>query len=488
MIGPRIDNIKEILIRKRLNFIIYLAILVTVALCYPTLKSLGSHWTKWDQALSHALPTLAMLAHFLWRLSFKAETPNNNIKHPTPWLPLLALGCSSLCWFLFQINRIELLSAIFWLALIGFYIAACFSWKSFKQLAPTLALLLFVIPIWPQLTNTLVSLSGFVVSKLISALQIPAFIENNTIQIPSGLIVIADGCSGLRYLVIAVLLAYIIGLLNRSSLKQNTWLILCSIALALFANWVRIFILILIGYHTEMQSNLMHDHELFGWAVFGAFMLPALYFAPMVQHTKPHVIHMEMGSPVIATLLLALGPLLYLLANHTTPPTNPYSLKDFQSQGDIRYVMQEVPIKAINNTSVETKKIDFQDLNVRIDLVKNIPSKEGKLVPYIDTTYDKEIWKRVDSQPVKIMMENYQISRLKHINTQEQFLLLEQFNIGKETTGNYLWAKLLQLKARALNQQYFAMIIFQTHCNTDCQSETSSLIDIATSWEKRRPL
>src|SRR5690606_7715885 len=47
------------------------------------------------------------------------------------------------------------------------------------------------------------------------------------------------------------------------------------------------FILIIVGYQSEMQSSLMSDHEYFGWILFGILCVPLIYFAPVVHKPLP---------------------------------------------------------------------------------------------------------------------------------------------------------------------------------------------------------
>src|SRR5690554_8156294 len=96
-----------------------------------------------------------------------------------------------------------------------------------------------------------------------------ALIEGNSITLPYGRLVIADGCSRLRYFAISILLAAMMSILN--DYRWRGWLcfLAAAMVLGLIANWVRIFILVVIGYQSEMQSELLTDHELMGWVVYG---------------------------------------------------------------------------------------------------------------------------------------------------------------------------------------------------------------------------
>src|SRR5690606_34589281 len=147
--------------------------------------------------------------------------------------------------------------------------------------------------------------------EMVRAIKMPAIIDGNSIYIPFGHILIADGCSGLRYFVIALAIGYIISYLNRYNEKRLLVVLAAAAAIGLLANWIRIFILILVGYQSEMQSSLMGDHEMFGWILFGLLCLPAIYFAPVVKSTAEPIAvassaKVKWAIPLVA---LALGPL-----------------------------------------------------------------------------------------------------------------------------------------------------------------------------------
>src|SRR5690554_7294287 len=138
-------------------------------------------------------------------------------------------------------------------ALLGFYRAL--------RLLPYVILLALSLPIWADFIPALVAIASAVVSNWVRLFGMTALIEGNSITLPYGRLVIADGCSGIRYFAISILLAAMMSILN--DYRWRGWLCLLAAAmmLGLVANWVRIFILVVIGYQSEMQSELLTDHE-----------------------------------------------------------------------------------------------------------------------------------------------------------------------------------------------------------------------------------
>lgn len=78
-------------------------------------------------------------------------------------------------------------------------------------------------------------------------------------------------------------LAVLYGELNLQRLKSRVGLFLAAVLLALVANWIRVFIIIYMGYETNMTSSLIEDHDMFGWWVFAASLVPLFFFARRLE-------------------------------------------------------------------------------------------------------------------------------------------------------------------------------------------------------------
>ena len=52
-----------------------------------------------------------------------------------------------------------------------------------------------------------------------------------------------------------------------------------ALTIAIFANWLRIIIIIVVGTYTEMNHFIVRDHLTFGWIVFAICLLPLIYIA-----------------------------------------------------------------------------------------------------------------------------------------------------------------------------------------------------------------
>lgn len=254
-------------------------VLVGVAVCavlWPTTLSLYARWIRMDEAYSHGflllLAVLVLIAQQPW--------PEQAGGRRWPWL--LAMLPVALLWWVGHLADIILFEQLCLPLLWLFGVGAIWSTTAVRAFAFPILFLYFAIPIWDHLVPLLVDTAVHVVSFLVARTDIPVMMQGNQIEIPSGVITVADGCSGERYLVVGLAFGTLAARLYFSRTSWRALIIVLALVLGLVTNWLRIYLLVLIGYATEMKSSLMHDHELFGFVLF------AIIFAFLVWLIRAH--------------------------------------------------------------------------------------------------------------------------------------------------------------------------------------------------------
>lgn len=137
-----------------------------------------------------------------------------------------------------------------------------------RLLLPALFLYFAILPFNRIFTAPLQSLAIAAVGGAISISGFSAYIDEKFVHIPSGVFEIARGCSGTNYFVSGLTLASFFALMYLRDTRYRLLLVGIAALVVIFANWVRIYSLILIGHFTEMQHRLVEDHNTYGWVVF----------------------------------------------------------------------------------------------------------------------------------------------------------------------------------------------------------------------------
>lgn len=229
--------------------------------------------TIWENGFDDGTYSHAYLIPFITFFLYYKLTLTDQLIYRTKltiW-PLILLFISATIFFLMATAQISL---GYWAGMMAVTLASIllvyrFNWSI---VFPAL-FLVFLIPGWGLFTPLLQKLSVSSVTLLMSFSGIPTFVDGNFVTIPAGVFEIADGCSGLRYLIVSLAISSLFVFLYIKSVKKAVMFFSIAILGALLTNWIRITALILIGEYTNMQSDLMTDHNSFGWYLYVPFMI-----------------------------------------------------------------------------------------------------------------------------------------------------------------------------------------------------------------------
>ena len=460
----------------------YLPFLVSVlwlGFFAQTFLDLWQRWVQWDQSLAHGIPVIGVFFFLLWKTgAWRKEY----LISPTAerWLSGTALLGASLLWFLALAVNIQIIEQLLLLPLLVGAYALIYGWGAVWRHRFLLLFPIFAIPVWGSLNGILLEATSIVVGQLVRWAQMPAIIQGNSIYIPYGHILIADGCSGLRYFVIALTLGYLIAYLN--GYREGKILLTLAVAatLGLITNWIRIFVLIVIGYKTQMESSLMADHEFFGLLLFAAICLPAFVPWPL---KKKFYRNRGKGLPTTtnaaqltaAFMLMATGPIFSLWLHWQLPLRVEAEAENTHQP---QTLLPEMPL-AVLVPDGATTSIERLSNGVfwRCDAYHRNGLDE-KLVPYLPRLYNYEKWLLQKDTPITVHKHllRYQVFQTK--GGPHRVAQIQWFNVGGHITNSATKAKLLQIPATLRRQNQFEIVTLQARCRIDgCGAARSSLID-----------
>jgi len=249
-------------------FLILLLVFVFIlALNMPILVTLWRHGFD-DGTYSHAFLIPFITFYLYYQLSITGKLQFRE-KASLPFT-LLLIGCG----YLLFITTNAQISLGYWFSFLLVCLASLpmiytFNWQI---LFPT-AVLIFIFPFWGILTPILQNMSVTAVTFIMGFTGVPTYVQAQFVTIPAGIFEIADGCSGLRYLIVSLAISSLFIFLYIKDAKRALMFFIVAILGALLTNWIRITALILIGQYTNMQSSLMDDHNTFGWYLYIPFMI-----------------------------------------------------------------------------------------------------------------------------------------------------------------------------------------------------------------------
>lgn len=266
--------------RQRLNLLAPLTVLLALVLSTGSTWLLTiDRWTKLDESYSHGFLLLAVsigLSIQTWR----RERPVTGF-YPL-WLVPLLLGMTG--YVVGDLLGIQALRQMVLVPLILAALAVLWGWRQLVPFLIPVGVLFFAMPVWDFISWQLQVITTTVNQMLLGLYGVEFEVEGVFVYLTGiGAFEIAHGCSGLRYLVVGMTLSALYGQLNFQRWSSRIMLFVVGVAFALAANWIRVFIIILAGYLTDMETSLINDHDAFGWWVFAGTLVPLFFIARSIE-------------------------------------------------------------------------------------------------------------------------------------------------------------------------------------------------------------
>jgi len=235
---------------------------------WPTTASLLKLWNDPVRAeLSHGLLTLGIVVYLLWfrRDAYAAPVANR-------WAFAVLAVCSVLWLVLFRAG-VQIAHQLLLPIISAITVCAVCGWTVARRALFPLGYLYLAMPVWMVLNATLQWGSVLAVRTMLRLVGIPAHFAGTAIEISAGEFEIADGCSGLRLMLVGLAIALLYGELQRTSVRMRIRIVAIAVVLSALANWLRILIIIAAGHLYGIDHPLVGDHIWFGWLVFAAVMV-----------------------------------------------------------------------------------------------------------------------------------------------------------------------------------------------------------------------
>lgn len=259
--------------RRLLPLVLTLA--AAVVTLWPSLRSLLAYWAEvrdYQHGYLIAPLAIAWVGLVLWRF------PVGQLRVSTR--AFAALAVVLLVWLVAVRGGIDILHQLLWP--FALWLAACAvgGWSLGRRLFQPIAFLYFAVPVWDYTLPVLQRLSIFCSERMLAMLGVSAVVTEYHVTIPEGAFAIVEGCSGKRYFMVTLALAWLAIALNRVPWPRAFWFLAASAWLALLMNWVRIVIVIYAGHMSNMQHYLVAvEHETLGSFMFIVLLAVVLLLA-----------------------------------------------------------------------------------------------------------------------------------------------------------------------------------------------------------------
>ncbi|MGV3654399.1 MAG: exosortase A [Noviherbaspirillum sp.] len=246
---------------------IVIALLAPFLIYLGTARSIVAIWDS-SETFAHGYIILPITLWLVWkRRDALAQMA------PQPFWPamLLLLACG-FGWLLAELGDVQVVRQYAFVAMIPLTVVAVLGWRIAKQIAFPLFFLMLAVPFGDIFIGPLIDHTADFTVAALQLTGIPVLREGNNFSIPSGNWSVVEACSGLRYLVASITLGALYAHLTYRSPVRQAMFMLVSVVVPIVANWLRAYMIVMIGHLSGMELATGVDHLIYGWLFFGLVM------------------------------------------------------------------------------------------------------------------------------------------------------------------------------------------------------------------------
>ena len=262
----------------------------------------------WDtrETFTHAWVVPPITFWLMWRLRGRVLAIPPKVSPGT--LAVMVVVC--MVWLAGEVVAVSTATQFAVVAMCVLAVPAMLGWPVTRLLAFPLGFIFFCVPVGEFLSPTLMTWTANFTVAALRASGIPVYQEGLQFVIPSGRWSVIEACSGIRYLIASIMVGTLFAYLNYNSLRRRLIFVGISIIVPLVANWLRAYMIVMLGHLSGNQLAVGADHLLYGWVFFGIVIM-ALYWIGArwaeVLPAEPPFQQAEGDWPVVRGSLMALA-------------------------------------------------------------------------------------------------------------------------------------------------------------------------------------
>ena len=245
----------------RRSLVAFLLLLATIMLIHwDAVVSMVTVWAN-SRTYNHGFLIPPIVAYLLWqrRKVLREEAPRASVLGLL-WLLLAASG--ALLGELAQANTIAHFALVF---MIQGAVVAVFGPRIAWRLAFPLFYLLFMVPFGDFAIEPMQDLTARATTVLVRASGVPIYLENWVMVIPGGAFLVAEACSGVRFLIATIALGVLMTNLFFSRFRKRLLFLLLSVLVPIVANVARTYGIVMLAYLSDFTLAVGVDHIVYGF-------------------------------------------------------------------------------------------------------------------------------------------------------------------------------------------------------------------------------
>ena len=245
---------------------IALLAIATLLLYRDTAVRLVALWGE-DETFAHGYMVPLIVVWLMWRKR-KDVAALAPMFAPAP-SALLCVAAAGALWLVGEAATINPASQFALVALLVLIVPVLAGWPAMRVVFFPLTFLFFAVPFGEFLLPWLMDWTADFTVLALRATGVPVYRDGLQFVIPSGSWSVIKACSGVRYLLASLMVGALFAYLNYRSTRRRVLFMLVAIAVPVVANWVRAYLIVMIGHLSSNTLAVGVDHLIYGWLFFG---------------------------------------------------------------------------------------------------------------------------------------------------------------------------------------------------------------------------
>lgn len=257
-----------------------LVLLALLGLYFGTAAAMVGVWSRSD-TFAHAFLVPPMSVWLIWRGRDRLAV----LRPQASPVWLIPLALAALLWLAGKLAVVNALMQFALVAMLVLCVPLMLGWPSARAMLFPLLFLFFCVPVGEFLLPSLMEATADFTVAALRFSGIPVFREGLNFVIPSGNWSVVEACSGVRYLIASMMVGSVFAYLNYQSLTRRLLFFSVSIIVPILANWLRAYMIVMLGHLSNNRIATGVDHLVYGWVFFGVvitimFMIGARWSEP----------------------------------------------------------------------------------------------------------------------------------------------------------------------------------------------------------------
>ena len=262
-----------------------------LALYWKTTLSMVAIWER-SETFAHGFVVVPIFCYLLWRQREAIAA----IEARPCWPALSGVAAMGFVWLVGDLVSAASVSQMAMIGMIPFAVWAILGTRVAASLSIPLAFLFFAVPFGEFLVPTLMDRTADFTVAALRLSGVPVYREGNFFIIPSGAWSVVEACSGLRYLIASLMVGSLYAYLSYRSPLRRAAFIMASLIVPIIANWMRAYMIVMLGHLSSNTLAVGADHLIYGWVFFGVVILLLLLIGSRWREDDEPVVVNKVGS------------------------------------------------------------------------------------------------------------------------------------------------------------------------------------------------